>query len=300
MSNASDSAPEDSRARGFNAHWLSLRESADHQSRSPELTQQLVAWALSIEHLNVLELGAGTGSNLRYLSPLLGHDQRWTLVDNDPDLLTELYPALRRWAEEKHYQCSQNADGILLAGETFSAQVSLLQRDLSKDLASLPLPSCQLVTGSALLDLTSAAWLEQLASLCTQHRCAALFVLSYNGHIHWQPELPDDGLMNDLLNAHQMSDKGFGPALGPEAHACFSEHLSRAFTVHTHESDWVLEHDQLALQQELIKGWAPAAIEQSPEHQARVQPWLQQRQAFIASRESELRVGHTDILTLPE
>lgn len=300
MSKATESASQDNRARGFSAQWLSLRENADHQARSLELTQRLVDWALLHSHLSVLELGAGTGSNLRYLSPLLGHDQRWTLVDNDPDLLTELYSTLRQWAQRNHYHCGQTPDDVItLRGDAFSAQIVLQQADLSEDLACLPLQGRHLVTGSALLDLSSAAWLQQLAGLCIQHHCATFFVLNYNGQINWQPELPEDGLMNDLLNAHQLSDKGFGPALGPGAHTCFSEQLSRAFTVQTDSSDWVLDPHQGTLQQALIEGWAVAAMEQSPRHDAIVQQWLRQRQALITAQKSSLNVAHTDILSLP-
>ena len=47
---------------------------------------------------------------------------------------------------------------------------------------------------------------------------AVLFALTYDGRIGCSPEDPDDGLIVALVNEHQRTDKGFGPALGPDAH----------------------------------------------------------------------------------
>ena len=75
----------------------------------------------------------------------------------------------------------------------------------------------QLVTASALLDLVSEPWLCALANRCAECGAAALFALSYDGRIACSPEDPDDGAIVSLVNEHQRTDKGFGPALGPDA-----------------------------------------------------------------------------------
>src|SRR5512145_1693947 len=45
---------------------------------------------------SVVDLGAGTGANLRYLAPRLGSPQDWLAVDSDPVLLGELARRARR------------------------------------------------------------------------------------------------------------------------------------------------------------------------------------------------------------
>ncbi|MFK7855368.1 MAG: class I SAM-dependent methyltransferase, partial [Granulosicoccus sp.] len=193
---------------GFSEAWLTLREPADHAARAQSITQQLSVWARQKKTLTCMELGAGTGSNLRFLCPLLGHDQRWLLVDNDPILLNHLPVSISAWAARNNISCQNTSHELVLKADNFSARISWVQRDLAQNLPELPFRDHDLVCASALLDLTSATWLEQLASQCINHQCGALFVLNYNGQIDWQRPIKEDKLMNELLNAHQLGDKG--------------------------------------------------------------------------------------------
>jgi spermidine synthase len=54
---------------------------------STRLLEVLARWAIPAGRLRVVDLGAGTGANLRRLAPLLGSGQRWTLVELDPALV---------------------------------------------------------------------------------------------------------------------------------------------------------------------------------------------------------------------
>ena len=51
---------------GFAAAWLALREPYDHAARSAALADRFAAAVGKAPHL--LDLGCGTGSNLRYLA----------------------------------------------------------------------------------------------------------------------------------------------------------------------------------------------------------------------------------------
>src|SRR5947209_11926119 len=69
--------------------WLALRAPADSAARSAALTQAIVAALPPDRPVRILDLGSGTGSNVRYLSPRLPGPQHWLLVDRDPELLSE-------------------------------------------------------------------------------------------------------------------------------------------------------------------------------------------------------------------
>src|SRR5690606_32040666 len=99
--------------------------------------------------LRVLDLACGTGSTLRYLSPWLGGAQTWTLVDNDPWLLSAL---------------EQLSAVGLPAGSAHPLRLAPMLLDLATDLERLPLAGVDLVTASALLDLVSADWLGRLVA----------------------------------------------------------------------------------------------------------------------------------------
>ena len=182
----------------FDPAWLALREPVDHRSRSAAAMSLLApAWCAG-GWTRVVDLGSGTGSNLRYLAPRLPGVGRWTLVDRDEDLLAR----------------ATAPDGVevkRLVGDLADAGLEAI-RDSDVDLA----------TGSALLDLVSRDWLRGLAEACRDARCAALFALTYDGTIQWTAadgrrpaDDPDDALVRRAVNSHQRRDKGLGPALGP-------------------------------------------------------------------------------------
>ena len=59
----------------FAAGWLDLREPYDRAARSRALLQSLTAWRQGRGRLQVVDLGAGTGANLRCTATALGGEQ---------------------------------------------------------------------------------------------------------------------------------------------------------------------------------------------------------------------------------
>ena len=258
----------------FSLDWLRLREAADHQSRPSALLPPLLDW-LPREPLSIIDLGAGSGSNMRYLAPRLPGAQHWTLVDNDSVLLRGTEAPLPHVA------------------------ITTRERDIGDGLSILE-ATPHMITASALLDLVSRSWLEMLATLCLDARCAALFSLTYDGRIRWNPADSDDALVAELVNAHQRRDKGFGPALGPGgAETAASVFRDRGFHIRLSPSPWRLTADDADLQTELLNGWLEAALEQAPPHEDRLQAWARRRREAIGAGGPNLTVGHLDLLALP-
>jgi hypothetical protein len=159
-----------------------------------------------------------------------------------------------------------------------------------------------LVTASALLDLVSETWLRRLVLQCRAHDAAALFALTYDGRLAFEPAEPDDALIRDLVNGHQRTDKGFGPALGPAAVAAAADLFrSSGHDVRIAASDWILHRASApdALQEQLIDGWADAAAEIAPDRAVVVEAWRQTRRGHVTSGQSVLTVGHQDLAALP-
>lgn len=260
------------RSSGFSADWLALRERADAAARPPGIVEAL----RRIELRRAIDLGTGAGANFRYLSRRLDGIEDWLLVDSDHALLGE---AAARHAGSKR------------------PRVRCLRVELAAGLDELELERCDFVTAAALLDLVSSRWLEALAARCAAGAAAALFALSYDGRITWSPEDTDDERVRLLFNRHQRGDKGFGPALGPEAGvraaACFAR---RGFRVEQHTSDWRLGATDAALQRALIVGYADAASEVAPHEAHLIRDWCSRRLAQVDGGSSEAVVGHVDVL----
>ena len=277
----------------FDPEWLKLRESVDHRSRASAAISLLkLAWKRN-EWSRIVDLGSGTGSNVRYLSPRLPGAKQWTLVDHDIELFDRL---------EKR--------------ESFG-EVACIVGDLA-DVGIDVIRDCraELVTGSALLDLVSKEWLTSLAMCCREVSCAAYFALTYDGTVKWRF---DDGLENTVesddefvrqaVNRHQRREKGLGQALGPMA-GLNAEIIFRNanFRVWLLRSPWLLTEKDSQLVHKIVSGWQLASLEQVEGDDGkdgarsvdRVLEWAESRHALIDKTEFTLTVGHLDLLALPK
>ncbi len=284
---------------GFSAEWLALREPFDAAARSTSLISALraqLAPGTDDAPLRVVDLGAGAGSNFRYLAPLLGGTQHWRLTDNDRTLLGAALATTQAWSERRGDETVRGESGIEIRGRSFACAIRCEQVDLA-DLAALSLPDKGLVTAAALLDLVSRAWLDKLAQRCRAARAAVSLALTYDGRTTANPSEPEDAAVLALFNRHQLFDKGFGPALGMRAAAA----AEAAFEAHGYQlavatSDWLVGREEHALQLALLDGWLGAALEIAPESRLALTSWHERRRAHVLAGRSSLSVGHVDLV----
>ena len=202
---------------GFSAEWLSLREPLDNASRNANLAATILEAVRSTEGLDqpiqVADLGAGTGANLRYLAPLLGGPQDWVLVDSDRSLLEAAGDRIRTWADSSGARVFDGKAQLVVRTNRFECRIRSVVIDLATELDRLVLPERGLVTASALLDLVSEDWLAGLAERSMNARASVWFALSYDGRIDCSPSEPEDRDVRELFNTHQIREKGFGLSL---------------------------------------------------------------------------------------
>jgi SAM-dependent methyltransferase len=286
----------------FSDQWLALRAAADSRARADQLVRRLRIKA--DEHLNVLDLGCGTGANLRHLAPLLAAagavEQHWTCADHAETLLARLAARTADWAAAQGHRFTADDGSFRIRASDWHCRVQTETIDLAAGLASVPMPTGALMTASALLDLVSAAWLDGLLARCRQAQCRLLFTLSYDGRCALEPAHADDAAVITLVNRHQRGDKGFGPALGPAAASHAKDSCSAlGYQAHTADSDWRIGPDEADFQQALVDGWYRAAREAAPESDsalaARLTAWREARAGWIDAGRSRIIVGHRDL-----
>ena len=277
--------------------WLALREPADVAARSADVTRAIVDVLGRHSHLNILDLGSGTGSNVRYLAGYLPAPQRWLLVDRDPTLLAEAPARTCTWGAARGYEVTTDNDVFVIRGRQMDCSVETRCLDLGGLADGQIFSGRHLVTASALLDLVSEAWLRSLAWQCRESGAAVLFALTYNGGSRCAPEEPEDEAIRELMNRHQRDrDIGFGPAAGPEATECAARSFAAVgYHVRREASHWVLPPDVRELQRQLIEGWAEAAMEIAPDQAAMVRSWLARRLAHVEANRSRVIVYHEDL-----
>ncbi len=254
---------------GFEADWLALRAGADARARDKALGARLGAHLAGRSAVRVLDLGAGTGANLRATAVLIAAPQHWLLADHDAALLAR-------------------------AGAVANTSVERCEVDLAAALSSLFDPAPDLVTAAAFLDLCSADWTGRLAALAASRGAALYTVLTYDGREQWSPPHALDAKVLAAFHTDQRRDKGLGPALGPDAHAHLSAILrGHGYRVFEAASDWKLAlPGDAALIAALADGSATAVAGAIGADRANI--WRTARRTA-----PKVMIGHRDLLALP-
>ena len=280
---------------GFSSHWLGLREPVDHASRSASV-QAAMLDCLRQRHgdelsgLRLLDLGSGSGSNMRALVPLFGDKQDWTLVDHDRALLDASRQLTVQWADEI---LAEQSDGLQVRKTGKTVLIRWLIADLNKDIERVLTDSKpDMVTAAALFDLISPAW---IARFCGALKTPFYTVLTYDGRSAWRPPHEADEDLLAAFHAHQMTDKGFGAAAGPQACAVLAQCLqAEAFAVVCGDSAWRLGAQHRALLDLLHQGMVDAVEQTGRVSADRLAQW-----SVTRLQTTDCLIGHEDTLAIP-
>jgi SAM-dependent methyltransferase len=254
-----------------------MREPYDYRARNGTVIGAVVDAFAGRPSVTVADLACGTGSTFRALSPRLNAPQDWRLFDNDLSLLA---------------RAPQSSPPNI--------NVTTAPVDLSRDLEAALDGPVDLVTTSALLDLVSDEWLQRFAVEAAARRLPVYAALSYDGRVEMTPSDDLDKKIVSAVNAHQRTDKGFGPALGPAAAQAAVEQFERVgYTVAQGKADWLFGPDDREMQLEILSGWAAAAREIGDVALSDTIDWLTRRRGLTAAGRSSIRVGHVDFFARP-
>ena len=255
------------------AQWLALREPFDARARNPAVLDAVAGTFVGRPSVCIADLGCGTGSTRRMLGPHIGAPQTWRLCDNDMSVLA-------RAADEP--------------------DATALQLDLACELEAAIADPLDLITISALLDLVSGEWLKRLVVEVAARRLPVYAALTYDGRIEFTPSDPLDATIVAAVNTHQRRDKGFGPALGPNAARVAGEQFNRVgYAVTDGRSDWTFGPQDREIQIATLNDWATATREIGTVALDDLAGWLGRRSDAVERGGSSMRVGNVDLFARP-
>lgn len=274
----------------FSPEWLALREPVDHRSLCHELRAQVAAHLASASPVRVMDMGCGSGSNLRALADHLGQAQHWTLVDWDENLLAHAREALAQWGED-----ARDEDGALVIHrDDKRIEVAFERADLARHVAHALERPLDLVTAAAFFDLVSEDWMNGFSAALAVRSTPLYTTLTYNGVEQWSPPHAADDAMRAAFHTHQHSDKGFGPAAGPDAADALARSLARqSYRVARAASPWLLTSADARLIGDLAQGASNAVRETGLVAKADIDSWIAARAAA-----SGCEIGHMDIFAV--
>jgi hypothetical protein len=222
--------------------------------------------------LEIIDLGAGTGANQRWLAPRLPFRQRWIHLDHDP-LISRSLPL---------------PDETMIIDESVEALEHLLTSPGSRT---------RVVTCSALLDVLTATELRAMCRAVTENQVPALFSLTVTGMLSITPADAQDQLLLDAFNDHQRRAGHAGPDAAVMA---VNTLLAGGLTVRTQETPWQLTPGSAqAFVEQVLQERLDVAVDQDPSLVAIAAAWLELRHVQLACGILRIDLGHRDILALP-
>ncbi len=274
----------------FSPDWLFLREPSDHRARNADVCEAAVAAFRECQQISVVDLACGTGSNLRGLAPLLPPKQTWKLVDSDPVLLSA--------AQEKLIGVGDNVnsiDPLVLEKGGRLIEVHLMRLDLRTELEQALEGEIGLVTAAAFFDLVSQDWIVRFCEALSRRKLPLYATLTYTGKQSWRPHHPADAAVLAAFHKHQSSDKGFGPAAGPQAAPALIRALTDlGYSVSTGASPWRLCGDNALLLAALVNGISEAVSETGLVPETIIADWRAER-----IKAAQCEIGHIDLFAVP-
>ncbi|MEP2705700.1 MAG: methyltransferase domain-containing protein [Roseibium sp.] len=263
---------------GFTSDWLALREPLDLAARNQTVEQAFLN-ALPSDNPKIMDLASGAGSTVTAISRQIPSPSNWLLTDYDPDLL--------KIAETRHK-------------ERIGCSISTRQIDLAENLETLPFSDVDAVTTSAFLDLVSEEFLTRLVERVVVAGKPFLASLTYDGRTECGPADPFDSVLFGALNQHQRTDKGFGPALGPDAAKRAVEMFEeKGFEVVQGSSDWHVSVEKRDFLGEFLRGCLRVGYELKLDPD-QLKHWWNQRLKQIEAGEVTMIISHLDFVVLPK
>lgn len=271
----------------FAPDWLALREPADLAARNKNVLAACTHAFAGRNSLSICDIGSGTGASVRAFAHLLPPIQNWTLIDHDAENLGQAIHDLSAWANT----AAQRDNSLLLRFGHLQINVQTQQCDLAATPDCWPL-GAELVTASALFDLTSEIWISRFVAALQARQLPLLASLTFDGTLQCEPQHHSDTAVRESFLLHQMRDKGFGPAAGSHAAQCLENELEKqGYTLTTGESPWLIDHSAQMLLDETLDGIGNAAGETGKVSQTEVLQWRRKAERSIRS----LKIGHRDV-----
>jgi SAM-dependent methyltransferase len=297
--------------------WLLLRFEADRRSRAPGLLARAQAHAGRHAPVRILDLGAGSGSNLLYLAPRLPAPvQEWTLIDRDAALVSRVEASFAAMAPG--IAGMELGAGELRAGDR-TIRYRLEIGDFLRGDGGVFQKPWDLVVANAVFDLLSAEQLARFFDLAVEHwqrsRPPMYFTINLDHELAIEPGAAHDRAVRALFHAHMQRQQWFGRALGADSAEAMARIAGqRGLLAHGAPSPWRIGADQPQMlhanldfvdhaAHEMLAGPPAAEGGAGAQHLSarELGRWLDERRAQIDRGELTLSVGHQDLwITWPE
>ena len=285
-------------ANKFTATWINLRESYDMLSRSDLLQNLYKNNKLNLK--KVIDLGGGNGSFLRWCHYKNIIYDDFLIIDNDEALLKSFYPRTKSYLSTislsliKDNMMSYRIQNLKTNKDGF---ITLKKQDFYKSIDIIN--DYNLVSFSAVSDLLSKKFIKCLFDKVNKGT-NLYFSICFDGRVKWKNKNKHDKYIVSMFNQHQKQEKTTGVALGLNS-INFIKNLSKKndYKIYIADSSWSVDsqdNDSRIFQKAYLNTIYKPLKKFELTDKDILENWLKSKQNDIENKNSNLVVGHKDIL----
>ena len=285
-------------ANKFTATWINLRESYDMLSRSNLLQNLYKNNKMNLK--KVIDLGGGNGSFLRWCHYKNIIYDDFLIIDNDEALLKSFYPRTKSYLSmmslslKKDNMMSYRIQNIKKNKDSF---ITLKKQDFYKSIDIIN--DYNLVSFSAVSDLLSKKFIKYLFDKIDKGT-NLYFSICFDGRVKWKNKNKHDKYIVSMFNQHQKQEKTTGVALGLNS-INFIKNLSKKndYKIYIADSSWSVDsqdNDSRIFQKAYLNTIYKPLKKFELTDKDILENWLKSKQNDIENKNSNLVVGHKDIL----
>ena len=285
-------------ANKFTTTWINLRESYDMLSRSDLLQNLYKNNKMNLK--KVIDLGGGNGSFLRWCHYKNIIYDDFLIIDNDEALLKSFYPRTKSYLSMmslsliKDNMMSYRIQNLKNNKDGF---ITLKKQDFYKSIDTIN--DYNLVSFSAVSDLLSKKFIKCLFDKVNKGT-NLYFSICFDGRVKWKNKNKHDKYIVSMFNQHQKQEKTTGVALGLDS-INFIKNLSKKndYKIYIADSSWSVDshdNDSRVFQKAYLNTIYKPLKKFELTDRDILEDWLRSKKNDIESKNSNLVVGHKDIL----
>ena len=285
-------------ANKFTTTWINLREPYDMLSRSDLLQNLYKNNKMNLK--KVIDLGGGNGSFLRWCHYKNIIYDDFLIIDNDEALLKSFYPRTKSYLSMmslsliKDNMMSYRIQNLKNNKDGF---ITLKKQDFYKSIDIIN--DYNLVSFSAVSDLLSKKFIKCLFDKVNKGT-NLYFSICFDGRVKWKNKNKHDKYIVSMFNQHQKQEKTTGVALGLDS-IKFIKNLSTKndYKIYIADSSWSVDshdNDSRVFQKAYLNTIYKPLKKFELTDRDILEDWLRSKKNDIESKNSNLVVGHKDIL----
>ena len=282
----------------FSLSWIKMRENYDIKSRSDLLQNQYKKDKSFFK--NIIDLGSGNGSFLRYCHKKKLIFDKMVLQDYDPKLLRNFYATTyKNLGGSKYSLLKINPTRYELKKKDVikAESIRLINANILESLDILD--KYDLISLSAISDILPISFIKKFLNNIGKNKIIYLSIC-FDGDIKWHIKHRYDKYIISMFNRNQEADKGSGYAIGSKSIKLIKEYcIKNKYTVAIKDSSWRLnsynDENKKFQRMYLDTIYRPLKNDNTTDKDMLLE-WKKVKLKEIMAGKSKVTVGHKDIL----